>query len=77
MRRQEKFGIVHFVLMALTLTFLAALAALAARDRGAVSPRGKDGERSEEHERQRREDKMYLAELFLPPHGCAPLFSLL
>ena len=34
MRRQEKFGIVHCVLIALTLAFLGALAGLAAREDG-------------------------------------------
>lgn len=37
MRRQEKFGKVHFVLLALTLVFLAALAVLALRERGGVT----------------------------------------
>ena len=36
MRRQEKFGKVHFVLIALTLAFLAALAGLAAREEAAA-----------------------------------------
>ena len=34
MRRQEKFGIVHFILIALTLAFLGALAGFAAREGG-------------------------------------------
>lgn len=37
MRRQEKFGIVHFVLIALTLAFLGALAGLAARENGVAA----------------------------------------
>ena len=37
MRRQEKFGIVHFVLIALTLAFLAGLAALAAQESGGAA----------------------------------------
>lgn len=32
MRRQEKFGAVHFILIGLTVAFIAALAGLAARD---------------------------------------------
>ena len=37
MRRQEKFGNVHFVLIALTLVFLGTLAALAAREDGGAA----------------------------------------
>lgn len=37
MQRQEKFGKVHFVLTALTLVFLAALAVLAVRERAGVT----------------------------------------
>ena len=37
MHRQEKFGIVHFVLIALTAAFLATLAGLAARESGAAA----------------------------------------
>ena len=36
MRRQEKFGVVHFILIALTVAFCAALASLAARDGAAA-----------------------------------------
>ena len=37
MRRQEKFGKVHFVLIALTLVFLGALAVSVLRERGAAA----------------------------------------
>ena len=37
MQRQEKFGKVHFMLIALTLAFLGALAVLAAREGGAAA----------------------------------------
>lgn len=40
MRRQEKFGKVHFVLIALTLVFLGVLTVLAAREGGAAETEG-------------------------------------